>query len=241
MTHTTHTPDISEIGNEQLRVEASEDSVVTTATIDRPDVRNAMNPTVAAGLREAVAYADASPTRVLVVRGADGTFCSGGDLGAMEETRDATAFRDRFSILTELATRLANVDALVVAGVEGHCLAGGMGLAAACDFVVAADDATFGTPEIDVGLFPMQAMAPIMRSTHMKQGLELLFTGEFIDADEAHELGVVTKRIGSETFDVELASGTVYTAAAAGYLDPGAAPADVPFDLLVVTDSEGGM
>ena len=183
-----------ELSNPDLDVAESEDGLVLWATLDRPEERNALSPGIIDGLQEALAYADAGETRVFVIRGAEGTFCSGGDLSSMSDTFGAgsEAYRENFSGLADLVEAMVDAAVLTVAAVEGYCLAGGLGLATACEFVVADADATFGTPEVDVGLFPAQAMAPIMRAADEKAGLRLLFTGEFIGATEAESMGLVT-------------------------------------------------
>jgi len=190
--------------NENLDVSVSDDGLVVRATIDRPDQRNALNEAVFRGLTATLDAADEGDARVVVLRGAGGTFCSGGDLTEMPIGQGAQAYREGFSGLSRLIARMQDVSALTVAAVEGYCLAGGMGLAAGCEFVVASRDATFGTPEVDVGLFPAQAMAPIMRTVHEKRGLELLFTGEHVDAAEAYDLGMVTRLADPDAFDEEL-------------------------------------
>ena len=193
-------------GNEDLDVTVSDDELVIRATIDRPEERNAMNENVIGGLSEVLAAADNGPARVIVIRGAEGTFCSGGDLKGMAENfgRGSQAYREGFSGLSSLMERMVETGALVVAAVEGYCLAGGMGLAGACDMILAADDATFGTPEVDIGLFPAQALVPIMRTVTEKQGLKLLFTGEHIDAETAHDIGFTTDVVPEGDFDTEL-------------------------------------
>jgi enoyl-CoA hydratase/carnithine racemase len=192
------------LSNEDLSVSLSEDGLVGTATIDRPEERNAFNEAVITGLLDVCEAVDGSETRVLVIRGAGGTFCSGGDLSEMPIGGSAQQYREGFSGLSRLVQRLQDAGALTVAAVEGYCLAGGLGLAAGCEFVLAAEDATFGTPEVDVGLFPAQAMAPIMRIVHEKRGLELLFTGDHVGAPEAHEMGLVTRVLDPDAFQAEL-------------------------------------
>lgn len=193
-------------GNEDLTVTVSDDELVIRAVIDRPEQRNAMNETVLEGLSAVLAAADAGPARVVVIRGAAGTFSSGGDLKSIASNvgKGPQAYRDSFSGLADLMEQLIDTSALVVAAVEGYCLAGGMGLAAACDLVLASDDATFGTPEANIGMFPSQALVPIMRTVHEKQGFKLLFTGEHIDAAKAHEIGLTTDVVPSDEFDAEL-------------------------------------
>jgi enoyl-CoA hydratase/carnithine racemase len=197
-----------DLSNDDLAVEVSDDGQVIRATIDRVDQRNALNDAVIEGLGDVLAFADDGPARVVVIRGAGGTFCAGGDLKSMTETfgEGSQAVREGFSGLSGLMERLVGTSALTVAAVEGYCLAGGMGLAAACDLVVAAESATFGTPEVGIGLFPAQAMAPIMRTVTEKRGLKLLFTGEHIPAAEAHDIGFTTEVVADEAFDAELAS-----------------------------------
>jgi enoyl-CoA hydratase/carnithine racemase len=88
-----------------------------------------------------------------------------------------------------------------VARVRGFCLAGGFGLAMSCDLVVAADDATFGTPEIDVGLWPYMITVPLCRSMPPKRALELMMTGRRIDAAEADRLGILARLVPVEGLD----------------------------------------
>lgn len=201
-----HMGDASELSNEDLDVAISDDDLVVRATIDRPAERNSLNDTVVLGLVDALEYADGSAARVFVIRGAGGTFCSGGDLKSMAGVfgEDSQAYREQFSALAGLIDVMTSASVLTVAAVEGYCLAGGLGLAAACEFVVAADAAEFGTPEVDIGLFPAQAMAPIMRAVDEKAGLELLFTGEHVDAAAAQDIGLVTRLAPEDGFEDEL-------------------------------------
>lgn len=197
---------VEDLGNESLDVRVSDDGLVARATIDRPDVHNALDESVLEGLSAVLDATDESDLRVVVIRGAAGTFCSGGDLQGMDdaEARTVTERRRDVSGLSNLFDHMVAADALTVAAVEGYCLAGGCGLAAACDFVLAAEDAEFGTPEVNVGLFPMQAMAAIMPAVSEKKGLKLLFTGEHVDAPTAEEIGLVTDVLSAESFDAEL-------------------------------------
>jgi enoyl-CoA hydratase len=195
----------TDLSNEDLAVAVSGDDLVVWATIDRPEERNALNGNVIGGLQDALAFADDGDARVFVIRGAEGTFCSGGDLSDMGEAFGAgsMAYREQFSGLADLVEGMTAANVLTVAAVEGFCLAGGLGLATACEFVFAHEAATFGTPEVDVGLFPAQAMAPIMRAADEKAGLKLLFTGEFVDAAEAANIGLVTD-VATDDFEDEL-------------------------------------
>jgi len=198
--------DGTDLSNEELDVTVSDDGLVVRATIDRPEERNSMNDDVILGLLDALEYADEGEARVFVIRGAEGTFCSGGDLKSMAGVfgQGSQAYREQFQGLAVLVEAMVDASVLTVAAVEGYCLAGGLGLAAACEFVVADAEATFGLPEVDIGLFPAQAMAPIMRAASEKAGLKLLFTGEFVGAPEAERMGLVTDVAESDDFDDEL-------------------------------------
>jgi len=196
----------SDLSNEDLDVTESDDGLVIRATIDRPEERNALNDNVILGLVDALAYADDGDARVFVIRGAEGTFCSGGDLASMAGVfgEGSEAYRRQFSALAELIEEMVDASVLTVAAVEGYCLAGGLGLAATCEFVLAHEDAVFGTPEVDIGLLPAQAMAPIMRAADEKAGLKLIFTGEFVEADEAADMGLITDVVADGEFQAAL-------------------------------------
>lgn len=200
--------DGDELSNDDLNVTVSDDDLVVRATIDRPDQRNALNDAVLGGLESVYTAADEGPPRVVIIRGAGGNFCAGGDIKSMAGAigQGAQAYREGFSGLAALIEQMIDTSALIVAGVEGYCLAGGMGLAAACDLILASEDATFGTPEVDIGLFPAQALVPIMRTVNEKQGLKLLFTGEHIDAERAYDIGFATDVVPADAFEVELDS-----------------------------------
>lgn len=193
--------DSDDLSRDGLAVSASDDGLVVRATIDRPEKRNALNESVMRGLIDVAAAADESDARVVVIRGNGGIFSAGGDFTEMPIGGSAQEFREGFAGLARVLTALRDCSALTIAAVDGPCLAGGLGLAATCEFVVASESATFGTPEVRVGLFPVQAMVPIMRTVPEKRGLKLLFTGERIDAREAHDLGLVTDVHPDDEFD----------------------------------------
>jgi enoyl-CoA hydratase/carnithine racemase len=166
---------------------------VATITINRPDRRNALSWTVMSELRRAVAEAKADPdVRVVVITGAgDRAFSAGADLSGMAE---GAGFADLHEARGELARLFRDVWELgkpTIARVRGFALAGGFGVALMCDFVIAAEDAQFGTPEIDVGLWPMMITVPLMRSMPPKKALELMLTGRRVGAAEAERIGFV--------------------------------------------------
>ncbi len=161
-------------------------------TIDRPERRNALTPAAIAGLIDGLAAADADPAvRVVVLTGAgDRAFCAGGSL----EPATGGGFlggHDGRRAYGQLLLRLQACRRPTVAMVNGHALAGGLGLVLACDLAVAAEEATFGLPEIDVGLFPYQVLGVLARHVGRKPALELAMTGRRLPAAEALALGLV--------------------------------------------------
>jgi enoyl-CoA hydratase/carnithine racemase len=178
------------------------DGTVARVTIDRPERRNAMSFAVMRGLRDSVARARSDDAvRVVVLTGAgDSAFCAGADLGGIAEA-GAAAAHDGRGMLADLFRNLWSLGKPTIARVRGYALAGGFGLALACDFVVAADDASFGTPEIDVGLWPYMITVPLLRSMPPKRVLELMATGRRVDAAEAERIGFVNQVVSATQLD----------------------------------------
>ena len=176
---------------------------VARVTINRPDRRNAMSYGVMQGLRDAVAAAKADDSvRVLVLTGAgDRAFCAGADLGGIAENAGAAAAHDGRGLLADLFRELWTLGKPTIARVRGYALAGGFGLALACDFVIAADDAQFGTPEVNVGLWPYMITVPLLRSMPPKKVLELQMTGRRVNAEEADRIGFVTRVVAVDELD----------------------------------------
>lgn len=171
-----------------------------TLTIDDPDRRNPLTGEVIEGMIEAIRTAP-DEARVIVVTGAgDKAFCAGGDLAGGFFDAPIAQHRQR-GALAELFRLFRFCGLPIVARVNGHALAGGFGLAAACDIVIAVDSATFGTPEIRVGLWPMMISAILRRSMPEKAALELMLTGRRIDSNEALRLGVVSRVVTREELD----------------------------------------
>lgn len=173
-----------------------------TLTIDDPERRNPMSLETMAALGDAITAAAADEdVRVIVVTGAgDRAFSAGGDLSG-RFVDEPLADHDARGELADLFRALRRCGKPVIARVNGHALAGGFGLAAACDIVIAADDATFGTPEIGVGLWPMMISAVLQRLVPRRVALELMLTGRRIDAAEALRIGVVSRVVSREDLD----------------------------------------
>jgi enoyl-CoA hydratase len=176
---------------------------VARATIDRPERRNAMSFGVMEGLRDAVLRTKADDAvRVLVLTGAgEKAFCAGADLGGGGIAEGASGAHESRGALADLFRALWSLGKPTVARVRGYALAGGFGLALACDFVVAADDAQFGTPEVNVGLWPYMITVPLLRSMPPKRVLELMMTGRRVDAAEAERIGFVTRVVPVDELD----------------------------------------
>ena len=181
------------VSYETLLVEAADG--VGTITLNRPEARNALNPTVVRELAEALDRLETDPdTRVVVLRGAgERAFCAGADLKGMFGTASILEARDQYAGVARVLETIPRMRTPVIAQVHGFALAGGCGLAAACDLVIAAEDAVFGLPEVKVGLLPLMVLAPILRAASPKRVLELILTGRELPAREALEIGLVTR------------------------------------------------
>ncbi|RKH60048.1 enoyl-CoA hydratase/isomerase family protein [Corallococcus llansteffanensis] len=177
-------------------------------TIDRPKARNALSPGVIQGLSDALERADADPAvRVLVLTGAgEKAFCAGGDLGQFGGDGGFLATHEGRRAYGRLLTRFQDVRKPTVARVNGHALAGGLGLVLACDLAVAVEGADLGTPEIDVGLFPMMMMALLQRHLGRKRALELVLTGDRLPAREALALGLLNRVVPAAELDATVAT-----------------------------------
>jgi enoyl-CoA hydratase/carnithine racemase len=180
---------------------------IATVTINRPEARNALNSPTLAELNAIFAELAADPSvRVVVLRGAgNAAFSAGADLKEVAAIADLPARRRYFGAVADLLETIHRMPQPVIARVAGFALAGGMGLAVGCDFVIAAENAIFGLPEITLGLFPMVVMAPILRLCGPRAAIELALTGERIDARRARELGLVTRVVALDDLDAEVA------------------------------------
>jgi enoyl-CoA hydratase/carnithine racemase len=168
---------------------------VATVTLNRPEARNALNRTVIRELGEVLAVLDADPgARAIVLRGAgDRAFCAGADLKGMFGEAPILEAREQYAGLARILDGIPRMRTPVVAQVHGYALAGGCGLAVACDVVVAADDAIFGLPEIRIGLLPLMVLAPILRAGAPKRVLQMALTGAEVGARDALAIGLVSQ------------------------------------------------
>jgi 3-hydroxypropionyl-coenzyme A dehydratase len=187
---------------EKIRYEVAGNGIATI-TLDDPDTRNALSYELLGELIQALeAVRDDDSARVVVLASShETTFSAGGnlagfgsDMPTVHKHFGGKRFVSVFRLLGELGK-----PTLVAA--NGHLLAGSLGLALACDLIVARDTATFGTPEINVGLFPFMIMALIYRNVPRKKATEMLLLGERLSADEALAAGIVNKVVPAGEFD----------------------------------------
>jgi methylglutaconyl-CoA hydratase len=177
---------------------------VRVLELNRPDKRNALNDELISALKAGLREANADESlRAIVIRGAGKDFCSGADLAAIQKVADATYEENVEDArqLAELFELIRKVRVPVIAAVHGRALAGGCGLATACDLVVAARSARFGYPEVKIGFVPAMVAAMLRRNLGEKKSFELLTQGFEYSADEALNLGLVNAVFDDEVFD----------------------------------------
>ena len=174
---------------------------VATVMLNRPEKRNALNDQTIADLKKAFADADADEAvRVIVLRGAGADFCAGADLEQLERiaagaTREENE-RDAMK-LGDLLIQMRYSSKPIIAAVHGNALAGGAGLATACDLIIADEKAVFGYPEVKLGFVPAMVIALLVRIVGESTAFELATLGNTISALEAHRIGLVN-RIASD-------------------------------------------
>lgn len=183
------------------------EGAIAGITLNRPEKRNALNDALVAGLKNALRQANNdAAVRVVVISGAGRDFCSGADLEALHKIADGSVaenIADARSLM-ELFTLMRQVAVPVVAAVRGKALAGGCGLASACDIVLASSSAQFGYPEVKLGFVPAIVMTILRRNVSEKRAFELITRGAQIGADEAKQFGMVNHIFTDEDFDTEV-------------------------------------
>jgi methylglutaconyl-CoA hydratase len=187
-----------------IAVGIDESTGVATISLNRPEKRNALSAELVDELSDALAWADADDrVRVVLLRGEGKDFCAGADLEALSEMMDAGVEEqlDDADALGDLFLILRRIEMPVVAAVRGHAVAGGCGLATACDIVLAAKDARFGYPEVKIGFLPAMVIAMLLRAVGEKRALDLVVTGRIIDAETAERYGLVHHTFSSDRFD----------------------------------------
>ncbi|MEP6860439.1 MAG: enoyl-CoA hydratase/isomerase family protein [Deltaproteobacteria bacterium] len=168
---------------------------VARVTLNLPDKRNPISPAMCGELLDAFKTVQAN---VIVLTGAGKVFSAGGDLAGMQAQGGAPP-----ATLVDLFIAMHDLGKPIIAMVNGHALAGGLGLMVACDLVIASDAAQFGTTEIAVGLWPMMITAELARSVGRKQVLEMMLTGKKLSAAEAVACGLVNRAVPGDQLEAE--------------------------------------
>ncbi|MEJ7599225.1 MAG: enoyl-CoA hydratase/isomerase family protein [Kofleriaceae bacterium] len=177
-------------------------SAVARLTLNRPDKRNPIGPATCGELVHALDRIKANrEARVVVLSGAGTVFSAGGDLSAMQSPGTPEGVPP--ASLVDLFITMHELGKPIIAMVNGHALAGGLGLMVACDLVVASESAHFGTTEISVGLWPMMITAELIRSIGRKKTLEMMLTGRKLAASEALEIGLVNRVVPEAALEAE--------------------------------------
>lgn len=179
------------------------DGPVARITLNRPDKRNPIGPLTAGEIIHALENRGPD-IRAVVLTGAGKVFSAGGDLSQMAgASGGAGGSAAQPASLVDLFRTMHELGAPIIAMVNGHALAGGLGLVVACDLAIASDEATFGTTEIQLGLWPMMISAEIARSVGRKAALDLMLTGRRIPADEAARIGLINRAVPAAALEAE--------------------------------------
>ena len=193
------------------------DAGILSLTINREDKRNALSREVLQGLLDGVrAAATDDGVNAVVVRSAgEKVFCAGADLAVMSNDATGLEQHEGRGLLKDLVVAMRECPAPVVARVQGLRLAGGIGLAAGCDVVLARQSAQFGMPEVDRGLWPFMVSALLTRHLSPKHAMDFMLTGERFDARTAYAIGLVSRVLPDDGFDEAVTAYVVKVAAAA--------------------------
>jgi methylglutaconyl-CoA hydratase len=183
------------------------EGTVALITLNRPEKRNALNDALIGGLKESLLKADNNmDVRVVLITGAGADFCSGADLAALQKISESSVTENLEDAreLMELFALIRRVRVPVVAAVRGRALAGGCGLATACDLILAARSARFGYPEVKIGFVPAMVMAILRRNVSEKRAFELITRGAELSADEAERAGLINQVFDDAAFETEV-------------------------------------
>jgi enoyl-CoA hydratase/carnithine racemase len=175
------------------------DRGVLRLTLNRPDARNALSVALMSALLEALARAATDPqARVIVIAGAGPAFCAGHDLRELRTDQQRETYERVFAQCSELMLAIVRLPKPVIAEVHGVATAAGCQLVATCDLAVAARDARFATPGVNIGLFCSTPMVALTRSVGRKAAMEMLLTGKLIEAETAQAIGLINRVVPRE-------------------------------------------
>jgi enoyl-CoA hydratase len=187
---------------EKIRYSVS-DAGVATVAFDDPDTRNSLSPQLLGELLDALrgARKDDAVRCVVLTSTHEKVFSSGANLGAFDAEAPLIARHETSQRFVEIFKAIGELGKPSIVAANGHVLAGSLGIALACDLIIAKEGAGFGTPEINVGLFPFMIMALIYRNVPRKKTNEMLLLGERLTAEEALAAGIVNKVVPADGFD----------------------------------------
>jgi methylglutaconyl-CoA hydratase len=182
---------------------------IATLTLNRPEKRNALDDRTIAELKQYLRTADTDENvRVVVLRGAGNDFCAGADLSQLEKITANASREENLADamkLGELLIQMRRMHKPIIAAVRGNALAGGAGLATACDLIIAEERAVFGYPEVKLGFVPAMVMALLIRSLGEKLAFELTALGNTITAADAVRIGLVNRVVKAGSFENDVA------------------------------------
>jgi methylglutaconyl-CoA hydratase len=182
----------------------SVEQAVARITLNRPDKRNALDDQIINEMKQALdeSARDAS-VRVVVVSGAGKDFCSGADLAALRKISEASVADNVADArnFAEMFVAMRRHPRPIIAAVRGRALAGGCGVATACDLILASESAQFGYPEVNIGFIPAMVMVILRRNLSEKRAFELITRGEVISARAALEIGLINRVFADDEFD----------------------------------------
>jgi enoyl-CoA hydratase len=184
--------------------------------IDREDKRNALSGDVMRAILAAIVdgATDGEVRVVLISSAGDRVFCAGADLAVMAADATGLEQHEGRGLLAKLVIAMRECPVPVVAKVQGLCLAGGIGLVAGCDVVLARESASFGMPEIDRGLWPFMVSALLARHVSPKHALDWMLTGDRFDAKTAYQMGLVSRVFAADSFEADVEAYVTKLAAA---------------------------
>lgn len=186
----------------------NKENSILTLTLNRPEKRNALNDALVNSLKSALKEANSDEDlRAIVIKGAGKDFCSGADLSALQKISESNVIEnlEDAESLMELFILMRKVKIPIIGVVHGRALAGGCGLATACDIILATKPATFGYPEVKIGFVPAMVMAILRRNLSEKKSFELITQGFNFSADEALSFGLINRVFEDEDFKADVA------------------------------------
>ena len=205
------------MGYEHIELDAG--GPIARLILNRPERRNALSYPLMTEALDALDAVAADPTaRVLVVEGRGPAFSAGHDLAEMLDANSAEFYERLFATCVRLMIRVHELPQPVIAKVHGVATAAGCQLVAACDLAIASSDARFATPGVNIGLFCSTPMVPVERAVGRKRALEMLFTGEMIDAETARDWGLVNDVVPADALDDAVVALADRIARASGYV-----------------------